>query len=218
NQFGVNFPASDPHVIGVGGTETANQSCQVGIITSQSAWNDRCKTGNLQEAGGGGTSTMFAMPSYQSAIGVQGGYRSVPDVAMPAALDAVYLQGGWVQVSGTSWGTPQVAALFAGLYEFCRATIVDPVQIFYTAYGQKGYGDFVAVTSGNNQYQSDSTYFSADGGFSQVSGIGIPNGMAIAQTVCPNRVTVSLAPAMRGLLATVSRGPAQAFRMSSAPN
>lgn len=218
NQFGVNFPASDPHVIGVGGTETANQSCQLGTITSQSAWNDRCKTGGVQEASGGGTSTMFAMPAYQSAIGVAGGYRSVPDVAMPAALDAVYLQGGWVLVSGTSWGTPQVAALVAGLYEYCRATIVNPVQIFYNAYAQKGYGDFVAVTSGNNQYQSDSSYFSANGGFSQVSGIGIPNGIAVAQTVCPNRVTVSLTPASRGTLATVSRGPAQAFRMSSAPN
>lgn len=218
NQIGVNYPASDPNVIGVGGTETATQACQVGTITSQAAWNDRCKTGSVQEATGGGTSAMFVLPAYQSAIGVTGRYRSVPDLAMPAALDAVYLQGGWILVSGTSWGTPQVAALVSGLYEFCRSPLDNPVQIFYRAYGQKGYGDFVAVTSGSNQYGSDATFYSADGGFSQVSGIGIPNGMAIAQTVCPNRVAVSLMPASRGTLATVSRGPAQAFRMSTAPN
>jgi subtilase family serine protease len=218
NQIGVNFPASDPHVIGVGGTETATLACQLGTITSQSAWNDRCKTGNVQEATGGGTSTMFSLPAYQAAVGVSGAYRSVPDLAMPAALDALYLQGGWVLVSGTSWGAPQVAALVAGLYEFCRAPLANPIQLFYSAFGQKGYGDFVAVTSGNNQYQSDSTFFSADGGFSQVSGIGIPSGMAIAQTVCPNRGAVSLAPASRGTLATVSRGTAQAFRLPAAPN
>jgi hypothetical protein len=46
----------------------------------------------------------------------------------------------------------------------------------------------------------------------------VPNGMAIAQSVCPDRVSVSLAPGMRGTLATARRGPAQAFTMSAAPN
>ena len=217
NQYGVNFPASDPNVIGVGGTQTATISCQMGSIASQQAWNDRCKSGGIQEATGGGVSSMFAMPAYQSSIGVGGNHRNVPDVAMPAVFDGVYLQGSWQLMNGTSWGAPQVAAMFTEIDEYCRSELPNPVDVFYEAFGQKGFADFTAITSGNNQYASDPTYFSADGGFSDVGGIGIPNGMAIAQTVCPNRTPSSLV-AMRSSSALEVRAPAQARTVGIVPD
>jgi len=200
---GVDYPASDPHVIGVGGTESSSS------IASTRAWNDLLASSG-QTATGGGVSAYYALPQYQSGLAGEASTtnRNVPDVAMPADIVAVYYQGQWVGAVGTSWGAPQVAAQVAEIYQYCNAAFVNPVNIFYHAYAVSGYSDFLDVTTGNNRFKSDHTYFSAAPGFDNVSGIGIPLGMPIAQTICPNRVPVSLARATRGTLALVAHGPA----------
>ena len=217
NSFGVNFPASDPNVIGVGGTQSGSPVCTTGSIANPGAFNDRCRSGGSQEATGGGVSSLFSKPAYQTGLGASTAYRNVPDVAMPAAIAAADLNGAWTQIDGTSWGAPQIAAMIAELYQYCNGALASPVQIFYNAYAAQHYSDFVAVTSGNNQFGSDPTYFAATGGFSDVSGIGMPLGMPIAKSLCPNRSPASLVRALRGTSALVRGGPSEATVLPYVP-
>ena len=89
----VDDPASQPYVTGVGGTHIAS----LGPRPSENVWNDGVTVG----AGGGGVSSFWSMPSYQSAApaslhvinsgstgsdcGASSGYcREVPDVSADA--------------------------------------------------------------------------------------------------------------------------------------
>ncbi len=105
----VDVPASIPEVTGVGGTQftgdaaatvtsgcaaattywlgTCNSTSSTGTALSyipETSWNDNSTSG--LSAGGGGASTIFAKPSWQSGAGVPGdGKRDVPDIALNAA-------------------------------------------------------------------------------------------------------------------------------------
>jgi len=120
-QAGVNYPASSPHVIAVGGT-----SLELDRGGEESAW----------IGSGGGCSLNFTAQPWQSevadwsSVGCEG-RRAVSDVsadADPYTGVAVYdsvpyipLGGGlksatvfdWVPVGGTSASTPMIAAMFA---------------------------------------------------------------------------------------------------------
>jgi subtilase family serine protease len=130
----VDDPGSQPFVTSVGGASLN----AVGPPPSQTTWNDSA-TGN--GAGGGGISTVWPMPSYQSGAPASlnvinanssrvpcaaptGSYcREVPDVAgatSAAGEYAVYWNGNgtgndanWIGIWGTSWAAPQWAALAA---------------------------------------------------------------------------------------------------------
>ena len=211
---GVSFPASDPNVIGVGGTETSS------TISSTTAWNDFFEINNGQGATGGGISALFALPQYQQGLPgeASASFRNVPDVAMPSVADEIYFQGQWQDILGTSWAAPQIAALVAEIYQYCNTAFQDPNLIFYYSFQTRGFADFVDVTSGNNDFGEDATFFAAGAGFDNVSGIGLPLGMPIAQTVCPNRVPVSLVRAERGALALTLPAPARPTLLRNVPN
>jgi kumamolisin len=76
----VDHPANSPHVMGVGGTTPA---CSGGMMASSPA----C-AGYGSETGwsgsGGGISTLFVRPSFQTGCGVPGSTRLVPDVSLEA--------------------------------------------------------------------------------------------------------------------------------------
>ncbi len=131
----VDDPASQPYVTGVGGTSLAS----IGPRPSESVWNDGVTVG----AGGGGVSSFWTMPAYQSAApsslrvinsgssgstcgASSGECREVPDVAAdadPATGYTIYWNGGgssdptqqegWQVVGGTSGAAPLWAALIA---------------------------------------------------------------------------------------------------------
>ena len=138
----VDDPSSQPYVTGVGGTQINS----LGPRPSESVWNDG---GSPQAAltgagaGGGGVSSFWAMPSYQSAApsslhvvnpgstsstcsASSGDCREVPDVSADAEPSTGYLiywngtntngpdqQEGWQVVGGTSGAAPLWAALIA---------------------------------------------------------------------------------------------------------
>lgn len=187
---GANYPASDPNVTGIGGTETLRPSY---TLTSTVVWNDSsCSSG--QCAGGGGVSQYFALPSYQQ--GVSGltstQYRNVPDVSMPAEANGVYENGAWGAMNGTSWSAPEYAALMAEVYQYCGSGFQAPTSLpYYVASTSKT--AFIDVTSGNDQFSGSSPFYTASAGYDNASGIGVPIGMTFANTICPNRVPAAAA-------------------------
>ncbi len=185
-QVGANWPASNPNMVGVGGTETGGSFAS---LTSATVWNDKSCSGNTQCAGGGGVSGIYTLPAYQ--VGVTGesstANRNVPDLSLPAEADNVY-DGSWFLINGTSWSSPQYAALMAEVYQYCNAAsgIKNPVDLpYYVAHQyNKAYIDTV---SGNDEFGTTTPFYTAAAGFDNASGFGVPYGMAYANTLCPNR-------------------------------
>jgi hypothetical protein len=225
---GVDYPASDPNVIGVGGNETyppPEQNPPISTLATPLVWNDS-HVGQPQ-ASGGGASTEFALPSYQLAVSGKASsqYRNVPDVAMPAVYAAIVEGGQWHEQEGTSWSTPVFAALLAEVYQYCGTTFTNSAALPYAVFSKSGYGAFINITSGNNGYAvtgvTTPTYY-ASSGYNNATGIGIPLGMPFAESLCTNGIasnarsspiitpltssratqayTVNVAPAIRGLV------------------
>ncbi|MGD0250881.1 MAG: S53 family peptidase, partial [Thermoplasmata archaeon] len=96
------YPASSPDVLAVGGTDVGLTRNLLGEITgfSESAWNQS----------GGGFSTQFSAPNWQSAT-TGNAFRGMPDVSATAAENFVYFNGQSRVAGGTSFATP----LWAGL-------------------------------------------------------------------------------------------------------
>ena len=120
----VDFPASMPYVTAVGGAEfsegsgtywnsTNNPSPNGGSAISyipEIVWNDTA-TDHALSAGGGGASTLFTKPSWQTGSGVPAdGQRDVPDVAIAASAD----HEGYLICSGGSCVTAEPAAAGVG--------------------------------------------------------------------------------------------------------
>jgi hypothetical protein len=190
---GTGYPASDPNVIGVGGTETGNQSGTTSLISTV-AWNDNLTASALQEATGGGISSLFALPAYQAGLSgiASSQFRNVPDIAMPAVYTAAYVSSQWNRVNGTSWGAPQFAAMLAEIYQFCnRTSFSGAVNLPYTAFSRNHYGSFIDVLTGNNAFSLTGGFtpaYAAQAGYDNSTGIGVPLGLPLANALCPNRI------------------------------
>ncbi|WP_405970116.1 S53 family peptidase [Streptomyces sp. NBC_00988] len=146
----VDYPASDPYVTGVGGTKLTVTSANA--FSKEVAWS----------GGGGGKSSVFKIPSWQTAVQktAGGGYRQVPDVsahANPSPGVSIYSQGTWTSVGGTSAAAPEWAA-FGALYNqqaaaAGKANLGFANPALYTASGT-GFHD---ITSGSNGAYSAAT-------------------------------------------------------------
>jgi len=143
----VGMPASMPYVTGVGGTKfnegsgtywnTTNNGNNLSALSyiPEISW-DESTVGLGIEATGGGASTLFTKPTWQSGAGVPNdGVRDVPDISFSASADHdSYMVcdesynattkaftpmcpsgpfGGFDAVGGTSAGTPALAAIVA---------------------------------------------------------------------------------------------------------
>jgi kumamolisin len=166
----VDFPASSPHVLACGGTKLVASGT---TISSETTWNELSAN---EGATGGGVSTLFALPSWQTnskvpAPTTSSGGRGVPDVAG----DADPATGYTVRVDGRTsviGGTSAVAPLWAGLIALANAANGQDVGFVNPAL----YGDpkaFRDITSGNNGA------FSAGPGWDACTGLGSPNGAAV---------------------------------------
>jgi|JI9StandDraft_1071089.scaffolds.fasta_scaffold03133_9 uncharacterized repeat protein (TIGR01451 family) len=172
----VDDPASQPYVIGVGGTRlTVNHA--TGAYQSESIWNNGLGNG----AGGGGVSVVWPIPSWQANVSsaYSKTYRNVPDVALHSDSSlgyAIYHAGRWQIFGGTSCAAPLWAA-FTALVNQQLVANQKPVlgfanPLFY-AIGASSSSTtaFHDVTVGNN------LYYSAGVGYDNASGWGSFNGM-----------------------------------------
>ena len=181
----VDFPGSSPNVLCCGGTTLVSSN---GAITSETVWNDGSQGG----ATGGGFSTTFAQPSYQSSLATsypgQTG-RGVPDVAGNADPDTGYniLVDGQQGVVG---GTSAVAPLWAGLVALLnqqlntRLGFLNPL-IYALPEPDNGFND---ITQGNNGS------YTAGPGWDPCTGLGSPIGTTLATLLAPTATTPSNPP------------------------
>lgn len=170
--LGVSAPASDPYFTAVGAVNFTSNST-TGALTSITAGSDSAN--GFQS--GGGYSTIFAVPSYQSGIsGVNSKGRNNPDVSLPGVGVAVYAagQGGWMKVDGTSWSSPEFTALMAEINQYRNTHFGFVNPNLYTVFKNTGYTDYTDVTSGTNGA------YNAVTGYDLVTGIGAPKGWSLA--------------------------------------
>ncbi len=199
----VDDPASQPYVTGVGGTTLS----ALGPPPSETVWD------NVSGAGGGGISSLWTMPSYQSAApaalgvintrstgspcGSSGYCREVPDVsadADPHTGYEIYWRGGWHSFGGTSAAAPTWGALIAlaNASSACTSTKVGLANgAIYRAAAADYRGNFNDVASGSNPYNGV-VGFSAQPGFDMASGLGTPSSGSLAAALCGSADSVTI--------------------------
>ena len=92
------------------------------------------------------------------------------------------------------------------------------MNIPYTVYANSGYGAFVDVTSGNNQYSGATPYYSAQAGYDNTTGIGVPLGMPVARSLCPGRSPASLARMTTQVQLAARRSSSTAYTTDVTPH
>ncbi|MGA8671006.1 MAG: S53 family peptidase [Terracidiphilus sp.] len=165
----VDFPASCPHVLAVGGTRltTAN-----GSVESETVWNNGVQGG----ATGGGYSAAFGRPAWQASVVTESG-RGVPDVAGNADPETGYsiLVDGQQQVVG---GTSAVAPLWAALVVLLNQKLNRRLGFINAAlYRIDQSSGFREITLGNNGA------YSATYGWNPCCGQGVPMGNQLLQAL-----------------------------------
>ena len=169
----VDDPASQPDVTGVGGTHLSSDTA----AASQTVWND----GSGEGAGGGGTSTLWSAPSWQSAV-TGGSMREVPDVSADADENTgyvVYYDGSWTAIGGTSAAAP----LWASVAALADTSCGSPIGLANPALYAAPASDFDDVTSGTNSYDGV-TGFTATSGYDEASGLGTPVASSLVPALC----------------------------------
>jgi kumamolisin len=171
----VDFPASSPFALGCGGTSLRASG---GSISSEVVWNDGTSGG----ASGGGVSGYFALPGWQADLATNHkgksaalSMRGVPDVAGDADPETGYdvrIDGSNTVIGGTS----AVAPLWAGLIARINQLSGKPAGYLNPRLYQNP-AALRDIIGGNN---GD---FDAARGWDACTGLGSPNGAALASVV-----------------------------------
>jgi len=196
------WPASDPLVTGVGGTQL-HLDANGNRMSPDTVWNDTYSTpaqqfvfgdsGPSPLAGGGGKSIFFARPAYQNPVRkVVGQVRGVPDISMSAACNGsvdVYQSfggqpAGWYPTCGTSEATPLFAGIVALADQLAHHPLglINPALYAMAAQHQPGLvdvtsgGNTVSFTQGGRRHTVHG--FTAGPGYDLASGIGTVNAAA----------------------------------------
>jgi Pro-kumamolisin, activation domain/IPT/TIG domain len=206
----VEDPASQPYVVGVGGT-TAVSITQPPL---ERVWNDGAGAGGS----GGGISKVWHEPPWMlPAVGAQSSRapcaapahtvcRTVPDVAAFADEQrgiTIYWYGSWDTVGGTSWAAPTWAALLAVINASptCQSSpatargvgFVAPLLYEVAAVPRDYASGFTDVEVGNNDvYGVTGDDYPAQRGYDLATGLGTPEltapsgvtGPGLAESLC----------------------------------
>jgi subtilase family serine protease len=172
----VSMPASDPLVLGVGGT-TLDAATSTGTYLGEMAWNGG------DDASGGGYSSLFRTPSYQDGVPRAHATRGVPDVAANAdsatAMALEYNDGSLRPATGTSASTPLWAGVIALADQEAGQHLgfVNPA-IYTIARGPAYHQAFHDVITGDNSVLWPTGVFAgynAGPGWDPVTGWGSPD-------------------------------------------
>ncbi len=166
----VGWPASDPLVTAVGGTQL-DLSSSGARSSPDTAWS----------GSGGGYSAVFSKPAYQDQA-LSGDQRGIPDISMDASCQSAVViyasfvrTGRWSGICGTSLATP----LFAGVVALADQVAGHPLGLInpalYRIAAAHGRG-IVAITRGGNsvRFAHGPTVkgYRAGPGYNLVTGLG----------------------------------------------
>ena len=161
--YGVQFPASSPHVVAVGGTTLR----RAGSSWSETAWSG---------AGSGCSAIYGILANTQSSATTGCPNRAVADVsavADPSTGVAVYgpatrSRSGWMVFGGTSVAAP----LIGGVYALAHDTSGVPTTKLYSAPASA----LRDITSGSNGSCPTTQWCNARAGWDGPTGLGSPQG------------------------------------------
>jgi kumamolisin len=171
HRLSVDFPASSPQAVAVGGTLLSVSSD--GTYAGEAGWEQPLS----YAGGGGGVNTIDPAPSWQQAAGIGDGHRGVPDVAAAASPDSGWLTrdyGKWDAAGGTSAASPFWAASMllaeqlARKHGVSRRCFLAPI-LYRLASTKQRYPAFHDVRAGGNRY------YSAGPGWDYATGLGSPD-------------------------------------------
>lgn len=159
--FGVQFPASSPHVTAVGGTSLVRSSNSRGW--SETAWS----------GAGSGCSAVYTKPTWQTDTGCA--RRTVADVSAVADPNTGVAVFGPASASRSAWlvfgGTSVAAPLIAGIYG------VNGTAVNHGSDPYRHTSALFDVTSGSNGSCGGSYLCTAVAGYDGPTGLGTPNGV-----------------------------------------
>ncbi|BDI29815.1 hypothetical protein CCAX7_18660 [Capsulimonas corticalis] len=202
SSLSVDDPSSQPYVTGVGGTSLATNGAG-GAWKSEKPWANKTdkSISPLGSGGGGGVSTYWSMPSYQTGVAATATLtdptmRTVPDVALAADTStgySIYFKKGWYIYGGTSCAAPLWAA-FTALVNQQRAAV---------GLGTLGFANPALYSIGkDSRYASDfhdtatgtNLYYPAIAGYDAASGWGSFIGANLLADLAPANSTTPPAP------------------------
>jgi subtilase family serine protease len=190
----VNWPASDPLVTGIGGTQL-HLDPSGNRLAPDNVWND---TALFQSpaAGGGGVSSVFSRPSFQNWVArTVHNSRGVPDISASAAVNGganIYISTvntpegitapGWYVVGGTSEASPLTAGIISLADQVAHHGLGLINQTLYQMGDgpNSGIADILAGNNGVFFTNSDGSKYVLPGytagpGYDLASGLGTPN-------------------------------------------
>jgi hypothetical protein len=196
--FGVEYPAAATTVLAVGGTHLVRDTSTRGW--TETAWGT---ASNTNGGAGSGCSTVEAKPSWQHDAGCS--RRTVADasaIADPATGVSVYISddGGWEVFGGTSVASPVLASVFA-LTGHGNST---------PQYPYANTTQFFDVIGGTNGICSPAYLCTGVAGYDGPTGIGTPNGSAMAGAAPANDFSIT------GGAVTVAAGTTSTIAVTTA--
>ncbi len=179
--LGVDYPASSPYVVGVGGltTDPTNPTAPI-----ESVW------WHNSSGGGGGVSVMEAQPAWQISA-TPSAHRLVPDISLAAdpnqGFFTIYTTDtaqcalpSWCRVGGTSLASPLAAATLADLQMSLGAATSGQLGVIQPyLYDAQSTDLRLGVASGSRSFRDiqngTNGSYSAGIGYDKASGLGAPN-------------------------------------------
>jgi subtilase family serine protease len=162
----IDWPASDPLVTGVGGTQL-HLNDEGNRTAPDSVWHDLGSTAGVpgpvytRGSSGGGRSTVFPRPQFQDGVaGTVGDRRGTPDIAMSAATNGAVdfydttdpSVAGWGMTGGTSEASPLFSGVVA-LADQVAGHSLGYLNPSLYAMGKSGArSGIVPISQGNNSY------------------------------------------------------------------
>ncbi len=194
---GITVPADSPYATIVGGTTLTNGSG--GAWNSETVWNYNNVSGFANWGSGGGISTYYPIPYWQTNVSMAANsgsttFRNIPDVALTA--DNIFVSYNNGDDTGTYYfmGTSCAAPLWAG---FCALVNQQSVAasgttvgflnpaLYTIASGTNYSACFHDITTGNNIGTNTAGLFNAVAGYDLCTGLGTPAGTNLINALAP---------------------------------
>lgn len=182
------WPSTNPYVLSIGGTKiSVNKAKATPLLSwkSEVVWKNGSGLRPYGGSSGGGSSTLFTKPSWQSGKGVpSGNQRHTPDVSLdadPYTGYAVRFNGSWLSFGGTSASSPAIASFLAGVNQQRKAAgksyLGQSNLALYDLFRTASSASYHDITSGNN------IKYKATKGYDLCTGVGTIRGDALANSL-----------------------------------